>query len=72
MTIGIESYSISTPDANSKRDRARFRDYESSALFICMDGANLVGDNIKQKINCVKMNCALHIANYITTLSANI
>lgn len=41
---------------------------ESSALFICMDGANLVGDDINQKIRRVQMNCALHISNYITNL----
>lgn len=41
---------------------------ESSALFICMDGENLKGKDVNKKIRKVKMNCALHISNYITRL----
>ena len=41
---------------------------ESEMLFICVDGANLVGGGTRNKIRKVKTRCAKHINPYITEL----
>lgn len=38
---------------------------ESSALFICIDGANLLGNNTNKKIRAVKTKCARNINSYL-------
>lgn len=42
--------------------------HESDMLFICMDGANLVGNNTRNKIRKVKTRCAKNINPYISKL----
>jgi len=42
---------------------------ESSTLFICMDGENLVDGNVKQKIKRVRNSCAKRINPYILKLA---
>jgi len=57
------------------RDESR-KDYQevaqsildSEMLFICIDGANLVGGSTSQKIRKVKTRCAKHINPYLTEL----
>ena len=41
---------------------------ESEMLFICIDGANLVGSDTSKKIRKVKTRCAKHINPYLTEL----
>ena len=41
---------------------------ESEMLFICIDGANLVGSGTRNKIRKVKTRCAKHINPYLTEL----
>ena len=41
---------------------------ESEMLFICIDGANLVGSSTHNKIRKVKTRCAKHINPYLTEL----
>ena len=41
---------------------------ESEMLFICIDGANLVGSSTQKKIRKVKTSCAKHINPYLTDL----
>ena len=41
---------------------------ESEMLFICIDGANLVGSGTRNKIRKVKTRCARHINPYLTEL----
>ena len=42
---------------------------ESEMLFICIDGANLVGSSTQKKIRNVKTRCAKHINPYLTDLT---
>ena len=41
---------------------------ESEMIFICIDGANLVGSGTRNKIRKVKTRCAKHINPYLTEL----
>lgn len=45
---------------------------ESSTLFICIDGANLVGNNIREKIRKVKTRCARNISPYLGKFNGNL
>ena len=45
---------------------------DSEMLFICIDGANLVGGSTSQKIRKVKTRCAHHINPYLTGLRSKL
>lgn len=45
---------------------------ESSALFICIDGANLLGNNTNKKIRAVKTKCARNISPYLGKFKGNL
>lgn len=45
---------------------------ESSALFICIDGANLVGNNKRAKIQKVKTRCVRNIGPYLGGFNGNL
>ncbi|MBR4903791.1 MAG: PTS glucose transporter subunit IIA [Selenomonadaceae bacterium] len=57
--------------AGSELDEVENSIYNSSALFICIDGENLIADNTQDKIDRVREKCSRHISPYLGRLANN-
>ena len=55
--------------AGSELDEVENSIYNSTALFICIDGENLTGNNTQDKIERVREKCSRHISPYLGRLT---